>query len=825
MNSVLQDLGYGLRLLVRHKGFATAVMATLACCIGANTALFTALSSIALRPLRFPESGRIVSLYNHYPNLIEANRGLNSVPDYFDRRERREVFSSLAIFRPLHLSVGATGAPVHVIGYHATASFFEVLGLQPGLGEFFRGDPGDDPAWVRQVVLTDAVWRRLFRADRELIGAPIRINGEPHLVTGILPPDFQWPEADPPEIVLPLPLLPGSRTPDNLHNNAFRMLGRLASGVTPSQAEAVVAEINRTNLERLPEFREVISQSGFHTQVCLWKEDLVREVAPSLWMLQIFVGVVFLIGCLNAANLYLSLCLTRLPEIGLRSALGASRTRLGRQFLTEALALSLPSGVLGIILGDWAIFFLRQLGLSDLPRGTNVHTSWEAVALGLLLAVGAAGIMSLAPATHLLRARQANPVRDIIRTQSAPPRARVSLQILVTLQTGLAATLVAGAMLLGVSLYHVLRTSPGFNASRLESAGFTLPATRYPSPEERRAFLSGLATRVRAIPGVESATVVDNLPFGSSHTNSVVSIRGHAGHDHRPPVPAFLTVDSGFFAALGIPVLAGRTFASEDFQPGARATVVVDRTFAERFLGPAPAIGREVRQGVPDPAEDPSEVIWYTVIGVVDSIRRQDLTGGLGNGTLFFHHATFPEIVRSWYLAYRTSGSTPGIADAVRDEVFRLDPDLPLYQVSSMRQRILDSLLPRRAPTFLLMGLATLALALAAVGVYASVNYNLESRQREIGVRLALGATPGWLLRCLFWIGMRPVLYGLVLGMLALAAATPLVRDLLFEVSPVDPLFPLGTVGILLLAATTACALPIRRFMALSPMEVLRENG
>jgi predicted permease len=817
-----RDLRMGLRRLVRDRAYTTTVILTLALCIGANTALFAVVYNVLLRPLPVPEPDRVLLMSNLYPKAGVADSSNSGVPDYYDRLRAVTVLPEQALFNHSSVAVGQEGIPTRVRVANVTPSFFRVLPVMPVLGRTFteaEGEVGNE----RRVLLSQALWRRVFGADPAAVGRELRLDGLAYTVVGVMPPEIE--ALDPGTMAFrPLAFSPQDRSDDQRHSNNFWHVGRLRPGGTLEQAQSQVNALNAANLERFPQFREILQNAGFHTRVVRLQDHLVRRVRPTLYLLWGGALFVLLIGGVNVANLALVRTRARLKELVTRLALGAGRTQVGRQLVVESVVLTSLAAALGLALAALALRTLGALDLEDLPYGSGIGIDGTVVLFVVLLSTTIGVLMGLVPLSRVLGANLTLVLREEGRSTSGSRGARALRRSLVVAQVAFTFVLLAGAGLLLASFKHVLDVDPGFVSERVLTASVSLPGSRYPDDDARRAFVEEALRRVRALPGVVSAGATDTIPFGDQHNDSVILAEGRPMKPGESLIsPNSVDVTPGYFEAMGVRLVRGRFFGEGD---GARAprVVMVDETLAGRFWPGEDPVGRRLYK--PDNASDllaiDEKTVFFTVVGVVRDVRLGDLTEGERTvGTYFFPMAQ--DSSRLVTLAIKTTPRPESLEGPLRATVAALDPELPVFDSRTMDERADGALRNRRSPAMLSLAFAAVALLLSAVGLYGVLAYLVAQRSREIAIRIAIGSSARAVFALVFREGAALVAAGLVAGALGALLLRRSVDGLLFGVRATDPLV-VGTALVLLVAiALLACTLPARRAMRIDPVTVLGE--
>ncbi|MGH7574203.1 MAG: ADOP family duplicated permease, partial [Longimicrobiales bacterium] len=826
MESVLQDLHFGLKLLARERAFSLTVLLTLGVCIGANVAIYGVIQSVLLRPLPFEEPDRLVTMHNGYPGLGAARLG-NSIPDFFLRRERLSSVEDVALYVGSGENVSEGDRVQRVPGLRVTPSFFPTLGVEASLGRTFVEEEMESGR-ERSVILTDGYWRERFGASENVIGQRLEIDGQSAAIIGVLPGTFRLPTHPDVRLVHALQITPAQRSLDRWHsNNDYFMLGRLAPGATVDRAEAEIAAMNAGVADELggPELVRRLEEVGFQTVVVGARQDLVRNIKGALFLLWVAVGFVLLIGCVNIANLMLVRSEARLPELATRVALGAGRRRLARQIMTEAAAMGLLGGVVGSVLGWFGLKVLTvagpvtgqhtdgasagAVGLSLLNGGAGGDVAGGAAAgldvsvllYAVALALGASVLIGLIPIVTLFGRDVGNAFHRVSRTMTVNRRAVLLRGGLVVAQVALAFVLLVGAGLMLRSFRAALDVDPGFEAAGVLTAYTALTGAGYPDGDAQRQFYDEWLREVQSLPGVAAAGVTTQLPFGPGDATIRIVPEGYEPvPGEAAPLTRWSTASRGYFAAMGIDVLDGRVFEERD-GPDQPNVVVIDEWLARRYWPDSSPLGRRMT--------------WsgtaFTVIGVAETIEHQDLTAeaSLHTGAVYFTYRQ--RATDDMGLVVRTAGAGALPPATLRAALDRVDPAIPLFDVRTLEERLAASLGSRRTPMILLLLFAGVALFLAVVGIYGVLAYSVVQRRREIGIRMALGSQPTRILRLVLKQGLVLIAAGLAAGAGAAFFLVRLIQSLLFGIQPLDPAVLAGTAILLGAAAVIACFIPARR--------------
>jgi predicted permease len=819
MDAFLLDLRYSLRSLWRDKGFAATVVLTFSVCIAANTALFAIVNGVVLRPLPVPDASSILIMSNDYPKAGVAGSNNSASGDYFDRLREMTAFETQAMFHDRNQTVELNASPQQIHGMLVTPSWFKLLRVSPMLGRAFRDDEGE-VGRDQEVILSHGLWKQLYAGDKSAVGRSLRISGRPFTVVGVMPPNFDFID---PEVRLwmPLAFTPEEKTVH--HSNNWYHIGRLKRGASLQQAQAQVDTLNNENLERFPELKELLINAGFNTKVKPLQDMLTSGVKGTLYLLWGGAFLVLLIGGLNIANLALARLALRRKEIATRIALGAGRVHVIRQLVLENLGLAFLGGIGGLALGAGVLRALNNIGLEHFPRAGEVHVDMTVVLVSVALSLVAGLFVGLFPIAGTSRIGISDALREESRSGTRGKKSRSVRQLLVAAQIGFAFALLVGAGLLLASFRVLLHVDPGFNPDDVVSASIALPKSRYPKAEALRDFMSRALPAIRAIPGVSFAGATEAIPLGGNHNDSVILAEGYqmkAGESLISPLN--ISVTPGYFEALGISIIGGRSFDDRDNEPAPRV-IVVDERLARHFWPNSDPIGR--RMYFPGDPKDLLKIdqhtVWYTVVGIARTLRYENLDdSGAIVGAYYLPNAQQP--ASNFTFAVKTSADLTSVVHALRAEISRLDPDLAIFDVHSMSERIDLSLSSRRTSMLLANAFGGIALFLASLGIYGVLAYLVAQRTREIGIRVALGSSRTGILRLVLGEGFQMVAIGFVLGIIAATSLQRAVASEIYGVRPLDPLVLAIVMALLAIVALAACAIPARRAMRVDPMVAVR---
>jgi len=802
MRDFLQDLRFGIRWLRQRPGFASAAVFTLALGIGACTAIFSVIDTVLLNPLPYEQGERLVLLWETAKDMPAI---MVSYPDYLDWKEQNRVFESLGAFNRYHsANLTGTGEPERLSAALGSASVFDVLRVKPALGRNFL--PSEDRRGAERVaVLGSDFWRRRFGSDPSAVGRSLTLDGQPYTIIGVLPAGVRL--GSNPDVWLPLGQFVDERMMNRGNHPGLLGIGRLKPGVTLEAARAQMSALAGGLEKQYP-----ASNHGVGVGMDLLIERVVGGVRPTLLALLGSVAFVLLIACSNVANLLLSRSVSRQREMAIRGALGARRSRLVRQLLTESLVLALLGGVLGLGLAVWGVDLIRGFGSGVLPRASDIAIEPRILAATLAVSLLTGLLFGLAPALQISGDAQ-DALRGGGRGVTAGPAKRRMRAVLVAGEVALSLMLLIGAGLMANSFVRLLRVPTGFEPADILTAQVSLPEKKYAEVEQMASFYHEAVERMQALPGVEAAAAAYPVPFGEGGWQMGLEVEGHPVHSPGDyPLINSNIATPDYFKTLRIPLTRGRVFTEQDGRESEKVAVV-NQAFVRRFWPGEDPIGKKLRTG-----GEPNAA-WFSVVGVVGDVRRDSLASPL-SPEVHFACPQMPQ--REMTLLARVASAPEGLVPALREAVKGVDPDQPLYAVTSLEARLSDSLDSRRFALMLIGIFAGVALLLAWVGIYGVVAYTASQRTHEIGLRMALGARRRDIARMVVVQGMTPALVGLGLGLLGSLGITPLISSLLYGVEPTDPATLTGAVIVLASAALLAGLLPARRAARVDPMIALR---
>ena len=804
MNTLWQDLRFGLRMLVKKPGFTLIAVITLALGIGANTAIFSVVNAVLLRPLPYAEPDRLMQMFLNSPETPEGRGGYGNA-DFLALKERNQSFERVAAISPGNrFSLTGSGQPEEVIGAVVSADFFDVLRVRAERGRTFLPDE-DKPGSPRIAVVSHSFWEKYLRSDPDAIGETATLNDETYTIIGVMPKDFRLSSVGPSDVWTTLRLNnpPRVRPPYYL-----RVIGRLKSGVAVDQAQADAREIAGQVQQQYPNSMPKVPA------VKPLKLSIVGDAQLSLSVMLGAVFFILLIASVNVANLLLARATEREKEMAVRAALGASRFRLIRQTLTESLSLALIGGMLGWLLAMWGVDLIVALSPERLPRIDEISIDRRVLGFTLFATLFSGLLFGLAPALESSPADLNATLKEGGRSTDGSSRKRLR-GLLVISEFALALMLLVGAGLMIRSFLELQRVDPGFDPDRVLTAQIVLPRTRYGEESRVGAFHQQLLQRIQSIPGVESAAVSMSLPPDLLVMRNPFAVEGQTpAPGQSQPIADQLLISPDYFHTLRIRQNAGRAFTDSDTSD-APPVMIINEAMARQHFPDGDAVGKRIQTGDYSPTGQ-----WLTVVGVVADVKYN----GLNEEAQPAMYTPFLQNLwwRSMYVSVRTSGEPSSLATAVRNEVWAIDRDLPVTQIRTMQERMSESVAEPHVYMLLLTVFGGVALLLSAIGIYGVMSYSVTQRTHEIGVRLALGANHSDVLRMVVKQGMTLALIGVVIGLAAAFALTQLMESLLYGVKPTDPL-TFGVIAVLLtIVALAACYIPARRATRVDPMVALR---
>jgi putative ABC transport system permease protein len=810
MNTLLQDLRYGARMLLKQPGFTAVAVITLALGIGANSAIFSVVSAALIKPLPYREPDRLVQFWETNP-LKNWTQATVAPANLFDWQKQNQVFEEIAAYSGSDkkgptlsgLQMESNGEPERIRGLYVTGNIFSVLGANAMIGRTLR----EEETWQGKhtvAVLGYGLWQRRFGADPKIVGRKIMFNGRDHEIVGVMPPDFYFPSK---EAELWLPMGWNYSQIAQLRRPHFlRAVGRLKPGVTLGQARSEMAAI-ASRLEQ--QYPDTNTQMGVGLGPL--KEWIVSDVQLPLIVFMVAVAFVLLIACANVVNLSLSRSAARAREVAVRSALGAGRGRIMRQLLTESLLIALTGGAIGLLLAGWLKDLLLAFSPGDIPRLDEIRLDWRVIGFTVGITLLTTLLTGLAPALSLSKPNLTSALKEGGQKGGVGQGGRLR-GALVVAEIALALVLVVGAGLMIRSFRRLQQVDPGFNPNNILSLSISLPGLKYPQEAQQRAFFDQAEQRIRRLPGVVAVGATNMPALQGYRWTGDMTIEGRPPEDYVREV-RHKEITPDYFRAMGIPLLRGRFFTESD-NDKSQPVIIVNATLARRHFPGEDPIGKRIKFGKPQDQDS-----WETIIGVVND-EKQDGLGADVKHEIYKSHLQSAQTRMT--LIVRANTDPQSLIGAVREEIRALDRSLPLYDVKAMRVAIYESVARERFITLLLIVFAALALTLASVGIYGVMSYSVTRRTHEIGVRRALGAQTGDVLKLVVAQGGKLAAAGVAIGLTSAFALTRLMKTLLFGVSATDPVTFIAVALLLTIVALLACYVPARRAAKVDPMVALR---
>jgi putative ABC transport system permease protein len=819
MNTLLQDLRYGARMLFKNPGITFVVILALALGIGANTAIFSVVDAVLLRPLPYPESDRLVFLNETSKAMDEISV---SYPNFTDWRNQNHVFENIGVYNRSSYNLTGVGDAERIITGQVSADMFAALRAQPAMGRLFTNDE-DKPGGTPVVLLSHPLWQRRFGGQANILNQQLMLNNKSYTVIGIMPEGFQFPTRV--EMWVPVGQLSGEASWLSRGNHpGLYGVARLKPGVTFPQAKAEMDTIG-ANLAK--QYQESNAGNGIGLHPLL--EVFVGDVRRPLWVLFAAVAFVLLIACANIANLLLARAQSRQKEMAIRSAMGAGRWRIARQLLTESVLLALIGGTVGMLVAQWGIKLILYISPDALPRAKEIGLDWRVLGFTIGLSFVTGLLFGLVPALQAGVVDVHETLKETGRGTSGRHWLRSSL---VVVEVATTLVLLVGAGLMIRSFYRLQKVNPGFSYDHLTSFTVALPQKKYAEGEQREQFYNRLLENLRGLPGVEATAAASGLPLGNNgwQTGFVVDGRPRPPRDQTPLMEACL-VTPDYFKAMNIPVKSGRVFDSHDDrswiagkdlskldddekQMAPLNSIVIDEEFARRYWPGEEAVGKRIAMGS---EKDPR---FLTVLGVVGRVKMEGLGTDSKRVQGYFPFAQTPSSGMTVIL--KAAGDPNQLIAAVRQQVKAIDPDQPIYSVRTMDDIRAESVAPERLNLTLLSIFAGIALVLAVVGIYGVMSYTVTQRTHEIGIRMAIGAQPRDVFRMVIGQGMMLALIGVVCGLIGAFGLTRLMASMLFGVEPTDPITFAAIAVLLTGVALVACYVPGRRATKVDPVVSLR---
>jgi predicted permease len=825
-NGVLQDFRLALRRVRGDRGFALTALLTLTVCLGANAAIFSVVHSVLLRPLSLPDSERIVIFADQFPT-VDPNFSLTTnARAFFDRPNSVPAIEDQAMFRTTRRAVILDERAEQTAGMEVTASFFSLVRTPPILGRAFT-EADSETGSEQKVILSHSLWQQAFAANPDALGRDLELDGRPFTIVGVMPAGFSFFERDA-RFWVPLTFTQAQRLEDTRTTRltyGWYQVGRLRPDADIATAQAQVDALNAANTDAFPDIAPIWLGTRFHTVVAPLHDVLVRDVSGMLYLLWGGAAFVLLIGAINLANLTLARASVRARELATRLAMGASRGRIAQLLTVESVFLALLGGIASLGVAQIVIYSVRTLGLESIPNADQIGLGATATAftLGMALTVGI--LIGLGSAAGLGTPNLAHTLGDSGKSGTRGRGARATRRSLVVAQIAISVALLVGATLLLASFRNLLRSDPGFVGDSVVTAAFTLPQQNYPNDDAVRTFTERLLAAVRSTPGVQYAGLTSNIPMASYGGWGPIKGEDYVSAPGESVVsPWRVTITAGYLEALGTPLLRGRSFDDGD-RPDTERVMLIDESLAKRFWGDADPVGRRMyRPNNADLNVTDERTEFYRVVGIVRNVQLRDLSGrgGRAFGSFYLPHSQAPE--RNNVMAIRAQADSSVVMTALRNEVARLDPQLPLYDMRTMLERVDASLATRKLALSLAGTFGVVALLLAGLGIYGVLAYLVAQRRREIGIRIALGSSERAVFKLVLGEGLALTIAGLLLGGIAALAVGQTLRDQVYGISPWDPSVLAAVALVTAAIALLACVSPAVRAARVDPMVVLAEN-
>jgi putative ABC transport system permease protein len=816
MRTLSQDLKFGIRVLRKSPGFTAATVAVLALGIGANTAIFTVVNAVLLRPLPFPDSGKLMQVWHVPPqqSFPGVTRFAVSAANYLDWQSQNHVFERMAIYTFGRLNLTGKGQPEPVESAEVSSDFFSVFQVQPQLGRGFGPDE-DQPGHNNVVILSYPFWQSHFGADPGIVGQKITLDGRPHTVVGVMDASFRRPGFA--KIWTPLAMTDNERAVRGEHH--YLVVARLKPNIDQQQAQVEMDTISRRLEQQYPE-----DDKGWGAKLVPVREEMIGDVRPALLALIASVAFVLLIACANVANLVLSKTVARQKEIAIRTALGATRGRVLRQILSETVLLSLAGGALGLYLAHFGVWLIVHFFGNDLPKGIQIQVDGWVLAFTLAASVLAGILAGLAPAWRSSKTNLNDALKQGLSRTDSESGGNRTRNVLLVVEVALSLMLLIGAGLMMRSLWVLQGRNPGFDPRNVVTMNLVIPEKKFDVPLRESAFFDELLRRVRALPGVESAGVIDDLPITGGSNQPIAIEDAPVRPMSEQPEVAVRVISSDYIRAMRIPLLQGRDLSDAD-TADRPAAVLISESLARRYWPGENPVGKRLTLSfLPDRKRE--------IVGVVGDVKQLGLDVDEPVATLYYSvdQLSLPAPgYGSWrsfpmVLVVRTYSQPSSIVSAVTATLQQIDKEVPVQDVITMDAFLGQSLSQRRFNMLLLSVFAGLALALAAVGIYSVLAYAVRRRTREIGIRVALGAQIGDVVRMVLADGLRPTLIGVAIGLTGALLLGRLVAHLMYGVSASDPATLVAVTLLLSLVAMLACAVPAYRASKVEPMKALRDE-
>jgi predicted permease len=812
METLISDIKYGLRLITKNPVFSLVVVVALALGIGANTAIFSVLNAVLLKPLPYADSEHLVMMWQRFTGIgVPKDQNWTSPPEFSDVRRHQSSFSDIAAIQSTSFSILVGDTPERILGQFVSPSFFKLLGVEAFLGRTFSPDE-EQQGKEAVVVMSHGLWQRRFASDRALIERTLNMNGRPYQVIGIAPPGFRDPVQPEAEMWAALSFTDQQLTQRGSHG--LLVIARIRPELTLEQARSDMARVSERIVEGAPEYP--YAKFGYRVLINPLLEEAVGDIRPALLMLMGSVGLVLLIACTNVANLMLVRASAREREIGIRTALGAGRGRLMRQMLTESVVLSLLGAIVGVVLARVGVSVLATMAAQSFPRLADTRIDLLALTFTVVVALATGILFGLFPAFQSARGATQDVLKEGSQA-STTGRGRLRLRrVLVAAEVALSLLLLVGAGLLIKSFMRLQAVEAGFDPSGVLTMRIVVPTVRYSQPDQVRNFYQEVLRRVAGLPGVTKVGASNGIPLSGSGGSGTTTIDNPAFTDDRgTPEADQRIVTLGYFEAMGMTLLSGRLFDERDSSTG-QPVAIIDETMARTFWPNEDAIGKRLKRGGRQSTQP-----WLTIVGVVRHVRYRTLEEP-SRVQLYMPHAQVPTTGMS--LAIKTKVDPRTLSNSIQREVIAVDREQPVWAIRTMDELMATSVMRRQLIMTLLTLFAGIALTLAAVGIYGVISYWVTQRSHEIGIRVAIGASRLDVLKMVLGQSMSVVLIGVAIGLAGAAALTRIMGTLLYDVSTTDAATFAGYSGALILVGLLASYLPARRATRIDPVTLLRQQ-
>jgi predicted permease len=811
METLLSDVKFGFRLIIKNPVFSLVIVIALALGIGANTAIFSVLNAVLLKPLPYDESEQLVMMWQRFTGIgVPKDQNWTSPPEFNDVRRLQSSFSDIAAMQATSFTILVGERPERILGQFVSPSFFTLLRVEPFLGRTFSSDEEQQGKEI-VVVLSHGLWQRRFGSDRSVLERPLNLNGRPYQVIGIAPPGFRDPQQPDAEMWAALSFTSQQLTQRGSHG--LLVVARIKPELTLDQARSDMARVSERIIEGAPEYPYV--KFGYRVLINPLLEEYVGDIRPALVMLMGSVGLVLLIACTNVANLLLVRASAREREMGIRTALGAGRGRLIRQMLTETILLSLGGAAVGAALARVGVALLAAMAAQSFPRLAETRVDGVALSFTIVVALATGILFGLFPALQSARGETQEVLKEGSQATTAS-RGRLRLrQVLVAAEVALSLLLLVGAGLLIKSFMRLQAVDAGFDPSGVLTMRMVVPAARYPQPAQVRNFYREVLRRVAALPGVTAVGANNALPLSGGGSGTTTIDNPAFPDDRGTPEADQRVVTPGYFEAMGMTVVSGRSFDERDNETS-QPVAIIDETMARTFWPSDDPIGKRIKRGGRQSTQP-----WQTIIGVVRHVRYRTLEAP-SRVQVYAPHAQVPTTGMS--LAIKTTLEPQALSSSVQREVIAVDPEQPVWAIRTMDDLMATSVMRRQLVMTLLTLFAGIALLLAAVGIYGVISYWVTQRSHEIGIRVAIGANRGDVLRMVLGQSMSVVLIGVAIGLIGAAVLTRLMATLLFDVSPTDAATFGAYSAALTLVGLLASVVPALRATRIDPVTMLRQQ-